>query len=71
MERRRAGLVARRERLAELVAKHPPNSSARLVLEHELSRVTAEIAWLSAAAVTVAELESPPEQGEGGVACQT
>jgi len=70
LERRMSSLAARRDQLAELVAKHPPKTSARLVLGHELARVDAEVAWLAEAGATVAELESPPGGDTDETACE-
>ncbi len=59
LDRRRASLEARRDQLASLVARHSAGTSARLVLEHDLARAEAEIAWLSAAAAEIASLDGP------------
>ncbi len=66
--RRLSSLEARRDQLADLVARHAPGTSARLVLEHDLARAEAEIAWLSSAADEIAGLAIPAERS--GPACK-
>ena len=46
-------LEARRDVLRDLVARHSPRTSARLVLEHDLAHVEAEIAWLSSSLAAI------------------
>ncbi len=43
---RRTATANQRPRLSELVERHPPLSAGRLVAEHSLAHLDAELAWL-------------------------
>lgn len=70
LNRRMSTLLARRGHLADLVDRHPPRSSARLVLQHDLARVDAEIAWLTSAEDGIVALQSPAERNHATDACE-
>ena len=68
--RRVASLATRRDELAGLAARHPPGSSARLVLEHDVARMDAEIAWLGSASAEIAAVVTAGECPAPEPACE-